>query len=74
MNLWYCTYTFANTNYYLYLTCSAMMLNNPKQAYCTKFLLRIRTQPPVGAAEEGIRMMMSNEQGCVTIMLLAYNT
>lgn len=24
-----------------------MMPNNPKQAYCTKFLLRMRTQPPV---------------------------
>jgi hypothetical protein len=24
-----------------------MTPNNPKQAYCTKFLLRIRTQPPV---------------------------
>lgn len=29
------------------LTCSAMMENSPKQAYCTKFLLRMRTQPPV---------------------------
>lgn len=23
-----------------------MMPNSPKQAYCTKFLLRMRTQPP----------------------------
>lgn len=29
------------------LTCSAIMPNSPKQAYCTKFLLRMRTQPPV---------------------------
>lgn len=40
-----------NEKIYIYnrgfLTCSAMMPNNPKQAYCTKFLLRMRTQPPV---------------------------
>lgn len=33
------------------LTCRAMIPNNPKQAYCTKFLLRIRTQPPGREAE-----------------------
>lgn len=42
-----CVHSKYNNNCIAVLTCSAMMPNSPKHAYCTKFLLRMRTQPPV---------------------------
>lgn len=37
------------------------MPNNPKQAYCTKFLLRMRTQPPMMKQSHHLHFLLQHD-------------